>query len=100
MNQRLSCNPLSVLVPTIPDMSGRYTEHVRHTQNKNIFFLSLAIPDTSGRCRTETINLLCVILCLAIVFILCPASQQINCSTREPLKASYGKIKYFSIESN
>ena len=82
---------LVFLVPAIPNTSGRYTGHVRNTQHRNIFFLSLAIPDTSGRCRTETINLLLVILHLALVFLLCPAPQQINCSTRELLKAPYGK---------
>ena len=76
----------------------------------------VGIPDTSGIHRIETLTF-CpwpyrtrpigagqkqIIHCLwffvlAIVFILCPVSQQINCSTREPLKASYGKIKYFSI---
>ena len=89
---------LVFLVPTIPDMSGRY------------------IPDTSGIRRTKTLSFCpwpyltrligagqkqitrCLwFFILAIVFILCPASQQINCSTREPLKASYSKIKYFSI---
>ena len=38
---------MSVLVPAIPDTSGRYTGHVRNTQNRNTSFLSLAIPDTS-----------------------------------------------------
>jgi hypothetical protein len=69
MDQRLSCNPISVLVSAIPDTSGRYIGHVRNTQNRNTFFLSLAIPDTSGRCRTYTINSLFVILLLALVFI-------------------------------
>ena len=41
--------PISVLVPTIPDTSGRYTGHVRNTPNRNTLFLSLAIPDTSDR---------------------------------------------------
>ena len=39
--------PISVLVPTILDMSGRYTRHVRNTKNRNTYLLSLAIPDTS-----------------------------------------------------
>ena len=39
--------PISVLVPTIPDTSGRYTGHVRNMQNRNTFFMSLAIPNTS-----------------------------------------------------
>ena len=39
--------PISVLVPTIPDTSGRYTGHVWNTQNRNTQFLFLAIPDTS-----------------------------------------------------
>ena len=98
MDQTLSCNPISVLVSAIPDTSGRCTGHVRHTQNINIFFLSLAIPDTSGRCRTETINPLLMILHLALVFLLCPASQQINCSTRELLKAPYGKHDNYQVK--
>ena len=53
---------ISVLVPAIPDTSGRYTGHVRNTQNRNTDFLSLAIPDTSDRSRTEIINSLLVIL--------------------------------------
>ena len=61
MDQRLSCNPISVLVPAIPDTSGRYTGHVRNTQNRSTDFLSLAIPDTSDRFRTEPINLWLVI---------------------------------------
>ena len=60
---------ISVLVPIIPDTSGRYTGHVRNTQNRNIFSLSLAIPDMSDRCRTETNNSLLVILRLALLFI-------------------------------
>ena len=67
MNQKLSCNPISVLVPIIPDTSGRYTGHVRNTQNRNTDFLSLAIPDPSDRFMTEPINTLLVIL--ALVFI-------------------------------
>ena len=39
--------PISVLVPTIPDTSSRYTEHVQNTQDRNTFFLSPAITDTS-----------------------------------------------------
>ena len=58
---------ISVLVPTIPDTSGRHTGHVRNTQNRSTDFLSLAIPDTSDRFRTEPINSLHVIL--ALVFI-------------------------------
>ena len=100
MDQRLSCNPISVLVPAIPDMSGKYTGHIWNTQNRNTFFLSLAIPDTSGRCRTETINPLLVILCFSSSISCIPTSQQMTCSTREPSKAPCGKIKYFSIESN
>ena len=76
MDQTLSCNPISILVPAIPDTSGRYTRHVRNTQNRNIFSLSLAIPnspmvipDTSGRCMTDTINSLLVILYLALLYI-------------------------------
>ena len=60
---------ISVLVPTIPDTSGRYTEHVWNTQNRNTFFLPLAIPDMSDRCRTEIINSLLVILHLGLLFI-------------------------------
>jgi hypothetical protein len=47
VNQKLSWNPISVLVPVIPDTSGRYTGHVRNTQNRSTDFLSLAIPDMS-----------------------------------------------------
>ena len=69
MDQRLSCNPISVLVPATPDTSGRHTEHVRNAQNRNPFFLFLSIPDTSNRCRIETNNLLLVIFGLALLFI-------------------------------
>ena len=55
-----------------------HTGHVRQVQDRNN---ELAACDSSF-----SSSIYCI-----------PASQQINCSTREPLKASYGKIKYFSI---
>ena len=84
----------------IPDTSGIHRTETLSFCPRPYRTHPVVISDTFGRCRTDTINSLLVIPCLAIVFILCPTSQQINCSTREPLKASYGKIKYFSIESN
>ena len=56
MDQRLNCNPISVLVPAIPDMSSMCII-------ETLLFLSLAIPDMSGRYRIETIKALLVILC-------------------------------------
>ena len=35
---------------------------------------------------------------LALVFLLCPASQQINCSTRELLKAPYEKHDNYQVK--
>ena len=55
MDQTLSCNPISVLVTVIPDTSNMF-------RIETLLFLSLAIPDMFGRCRTEIINPLLVIL--------------------------------------
>ena len=92
MDRILSCNTISVLVHAIPNMSG-------------------SIPDTSGIHRTETLTfcpwpyrtrpivarqnqLICCLwfFVLTVIFIYCIlASQQINYSTRELIKAPYGK---------
>ena len=49
-------------------------------------------------CKTDTINSLLVIPRLALVFIFTPASQQTNYSTRELLKASYGKHDNYQVK--
>ena len=76
MNQRLSCNSISVLVPVIPDKSGCIPDTSEIHRTETLTFCPwpyrtcpIVIPDTSDRCRTETINSLLVILCLALVFI-------------------------------
>ena len=45
----------------------------------------------SGRRRTETIEALLMILRFSSSTSCMPASEQLHCSTREPLKASHGK---------
>ena len=84
----------------IPDMSGIHRTETLSFCPWPYRTRPIVIPDTSDRCRIETNNPLLVILCFSSIIYCIPTSQQMNCSTREPLKASYGKIKYFSIESN
>ena len=72
----------------IPDTSGTQRTETLNFCPWPYRTCPVVISDTSGRCRTDIINSLLVIPCLAIVFILCPASQQINCSTRELFKST------------
>ena len=91
MDQRLSCNPISVLVPAIPD-----TSDIRKTETLAFYpcpyrTRPIVIPDTSDSCRTEANNPLLVILHFSSIIYCILATQQMNCSTRELLKSSYGK---------
>ena len=68
--------PISVLVPTIPDTSGSIpdTSGIHRTETLTLCpwpyrTRPVVISDTSGRCRTDTINSLLVIPRLALVFI-------------------------------
>ena len=67
MNQKLSWNPISVLVPVIPDTSGIHRIEALTFCPWPYWTCPIVIPDTSDRFRTEPINSLLVIL--ALVFI-------------------------------
>ena len=76
MDKRLSCNPIIVLVPIIPDTSGSIldTFGIHRIETLNFYpwpyrTRPIVIPDMSGRCKTEPINSLLVILRLALVFV-------------------------------
>ena len=98
MNHKLSCNPISVLVPVIPDTSGSIPDTSGIHRTETLTFCPWpyrtrpeVIPDTSDRFRTEPINSLHVIFLFSFIIYCILASQQINYSTRERSKASYGK---------
>ena len=98
MDRILSCNTISVLVHAIPDMSGSVpdTSGIHRTETLTFCLWSYrtrpeVIPDTSDRFRTEPIKSLHVIFLFSFIIYCILASQQINYSTRERSKASYGK---------
>ena len=90
MDRILSWNTISVLVHAIPDTSGIHRTETLTFCPWTYRTRPIVIPDTSSRCRTDTINSLLVIPRLALVFIYCIlASQQMNFSTRELLKEQH-----------
>ena len=91
INQRLSCNLICVLVPVIPDTSGIH-------RTKTLSFCPWPYQTRPvGAGQRQLIHCLWFFV-LALVFLLCPASQQINCSTRELLKAPYGKHDNYQVK--
>ena len=95
---KLNSIQIGVLVLAIPDTSGNIPDTSGMHRIETLSFYPcpyrtrpIVIPDTSDRCRTETNNPLLVILRFSSIIYCIPASQQMNFSTRELLKASYGK---------
>ena len=76
MDQILNCNTIGVLVHATPNMSDGMPDMsgIHRTETQTFCpwpyrTRPKVIPDTSDRCRTETINSLLAILHLSLLFI-------------------------------
>ena len=94
---KLNCIQIGVLVLAILDTSGIHRTETLCFCPCPYRTRPIVIPDTSDRCRIETNNPLLVILRFSSIIYCIPTSQQMNFSTRELLKAPYGKHDNYQV---